>query len=547
MRLIRVLTIVLPIFLKAIGSEPVIYNVFEPLITLSTIESSTVGQIEVVDPIDPDQSLILSDLTVIEGPRISGISDGTTYFLCITEAESVPSYNDFFHIKNFMRYGGDGQPVLVEQINDAISGTYYAVVSTIYISCSSIENSFSFNVYRIENDEMHEYSKFEFERLTGIETDIGDPLDDENQPTVFGKFSGLQIQYSSIDNSLSGDLGSNLDVANADGSVHAKLKLANDLIETLTTTKIGDSSNAPDASGSVHAKLKLANDLIETLTTTKIGDSSNAPDASGSVHAKLKLANDLIETLSTTKIGDSSNAADDAGSLHAKLKFANDVIETLSTTKIGDSSNAPDATGSLHAKLKFANDEINDLSDNLGSDLDDSSADGSVHAKLKHANAEISGLSTQITTLDGKVDTDLGSDLDDANADGSVHAKLKLANNEISSLSTQVTTLDSKVNDLINQVANLATGVKDVKDLIGDIPDAKSTRNGENVRSNDDQPADNLFDHISNGNEDTEAVKADVKALSKIVKGLVITVLVLVALIFAGLISGVLYYFLARK
>jgi len=323
MKLNNVLAIVLSAFLLASDSNPVQYEVADPEMTLSNILAGPSSlEVVVADPDDPDAGPItLTNLQRYSSHRIQAFdSSGNEYRMCTVKASSNGYYSDYFSLE-FKSIGLLNQPITEQKIAELVNGgtdadgndfVYYVVVrSGNFISCFAQDELVPYNVYRNQAGAFVAYNKFDFARITEIEANIGNPQDDETVETIFGKFkltndgiTSLSTQIvtveaasTDIENNLNNNLGNPTNAPLADGSVHGKLKLANNRIESLSS-ELGNPTNAPLVDGSVHGKLKLANQRIESLSS-ELGNPTNAPLADGSVHGKLKLANQRIESLSS--------------------------------------------------------------------------------------------------------------------------------------------------------------------------------------------------------------------------------------------------------
>jgi len=410
MKLNNILTIVLSIFLLAYNSSPVQRPVNEPEMTLSTIIAGlSNSDVVVADPDDPAGAPItLTSLSRYSSHRIQAVdSQGNQYRMCTVKALKNQFYDDFFTL-DFQPFGSS--PLTEQEIQDLVNGgtdadgndfVYYVVVrSGNFISCFNLDDLVPFNIYRNEDGTFIANDRFEFDRITGIEANIGDPQDDETVETIFGKFkltndgiTGLSTQIvtveaasTDISNNLNNNLGNPTNAPLADGSLHGKLKLANNRIESLES-ELGNPTNSPLADGSVHGKLKLANQRIESLSS-ELGIPTNAPLADGSVHGKLKLANQRIESLSS-ELGIPTNAPLADGSVHGKLKLANNRIESV-LSELGSPTDAADAAGSVHAKISSISDQIDGLSGS-GSGVSQTDIDN-INSKLKELKLQSDNL-----------------------------------------------------------------------------------------------------------------------------------------------------------
>lgn len=92
---------------------------------------------------------------------------------------------------------------------------------------------------------------------------------------------------------VNANVGSNVDASSATGSVHGKLKYANERIVTInsntnaTNTNVGSNADASSSTGSVHAKLKDIKTFVNGING-KVGQDEEPASPTGSVHAKLK-------------------------------------------------------------------------------------------------------------------------------------------------------------------------------------------------------------------------------------------------------------------
>ncbi|MCP1355098.1 hypothetical protein [Aneurinibacillus migulanus] len=124
-----------------------------------------------------------------------------------------------------------------------------------------------------------------FADSAGKSQEIIDLIGKNNAPagttTLFARLTQLANYVDTLENLL----GLNTDVAGTN-SIFARLAQITAYVDTLEAS-LGQANDSMNINGSVHAKIKEARDLLAWVSAC-IGDNSNGPHPDGSVHAKLK-------------------------------------------------------------------------------------------------------------------------------------------------------------------------------------------------------------------------------------------------------------------
>lgn len=133
--------------------------------------------------------------------------------------------------------------------------------------------------------------------------------------------------------SLSDSIGTDSDVASANGSVYARIKKnADDIAKKASTTELEG----------VKDKISTLNDKVDK-NAEAIGTTTDSASANGSLYARVKKNADDIATKASN---------DDLAALQSKVdnKANKTALETLQAS-VGNTSDAADASGSVYARI----------------------------------------------------------------------------------------------------------------------------------------------------------------------------------------------------
>lgn len=138
-----------------------------------------------------------------------------------------------------------------------------------------------------------------FADSTGKSQEIIDLIGKNNASAGTTTLFARLTQLANYVDTLESLLGLNTDVAGTN-SIFARLAQISAYVDTLEAS-LGQANDPMNINGSVHAKIKEARDLLAWVSAC-IGDNSNNPHPDGSVHAKLKdIKNTITASTDWTK------------------------------------------------------------------------------------------------------------------------------------------------------------------------------------------------------------------------------------------------------